>query len=110
MVSTAALQTYIITVTFGKSFPYASPTSNEALHWDGNLRLDGGTLLWIDKLLYAPTEWEKGWSGCSREYRHRLQEPEWKSEIVPGSGNGTEGIRFALEGTPSTTVMIATRS
>ncbi len=67
-------------------------------------------VLWIDKLLYARTEWEKGWSGCSREYRHRLQKPEWKSEIVPGSGNGTEGIRFAFEGTPSTIVTIATQS
>jgi hypothetical protein len=102
--------TYVITVTFGKSFPYASPTSNEPLHWDGHLQLDNGTLTWIDKLLYAPTEWEKGWSGCSREYRHRLERPEWKSEIIPGSGNGTEGIRFAFEGTPSTRITINTKA
>ena len=93
-----------------KSSPYTSPTSNERLHWDGNLQLEGGTLVWIDKLLYAPTEWEKGWSGCSREYRHRLEKPEWKSEIIPGSGNGTEGIRFAFEGTPDTRVTIATQA
>jgi hypothetical protein len=103
-------QTYVITVTFGKSSPYSSPTSNEPLHWDGTLRIEGGTLVWIDKLLYAPTEWEKGWSGCSREYRHRLQKPDWKSEIVPGSGNGTEGIRFSLQGTPASQVTIATQS
>jgi hypothetical protein len=100
--------TYVVTVTFGKSFPYASPSSNEPLHWDGNLQLEGGSLAWIDKLLYASTNWEKGWSGCSREYRHKLEKPEWKSEIIPGSGNGTEGIRFAFKGTPSTRVTIAT--
>lgn len=102
-------KTYVVSVTFGKSFTY-SPVSNEAFTWDGSLRLDGGELLWIDKVLYARTDWSRGWSGCAREYAHRLSKPEWKSEIVPGSGNGTEGIRFSLKCGPSTRVTIATTS
>ncbi len=107
--ATDPLETYIVSVTFGKSFTY-SPVSNEAFHWDGSLRIERGELLWIDKLLYARTDWSRGWSGCAREYAHRLAKPEWNSEIVPGSGNGTEGIRFSLKGGPSTRVIIATIS
>jgi hypothetical protein len=101
--------TYVVSVTFGKSFTY-SPVSNEAFHWDGSLRVQRGELNWIDKLLYARTDWSRGWSGCSREYARRLTKPEWKSEIVPGSGNGTEGIRFSFKGDSSTQITIATLS
>jgi hypothetical protein len=109
MVTGTSQDTCVVSVTFGKSFTYSS-VSNEVFHWDGNLRIEHGELLWIDKLLYAPTNWAKGWSGCSREYVHRLTAPEWKSEIVPGSGNGTEGIRFSVKGDSSTRVIIATTS
>jgi hypothetical protein len=101
--------TFVVTVTFGKSFTY-SPVSNEAFHWDGSLHIQQGELIWVDKLLYAKTDWSRGWSGCSREYAHRLSTPEWKSEITPGSGNGTEGVRFSFKGDPSTIVTIATAS
>jgi hypothetical protein len=103
------MKTYVVSVTFGKSFTY-SPVSNEAFHWDGKLNIQHGELNWIDKLLYARTDWSRGWSGCSREYVHRLNAPEWKSEIIPGSGNGTEGIRFSLKGNSTTIVTIATLS
>jgi hypothetical protein len=104
-----SLKTYVVSVTFGKSFTY-SPVSNEAFHWDGSLRIEGGKLMWIDKLLYAKTDWTRGWSGCAREYAHRLPKPEWKGEIVPGSGNGTEGIRFSMKGDSSSLITIATTS
>lgn len=100
-------QVFQISVTFGKAYAY-SPHSNEILDWSGNLKIDGGSLDSLFKLTYGITDWEKGFGGCSREYSRRLEKPEWKTDIRPGSGRGLEGIRFFITGDRNTRISINT--
>ncbi|MCX6224821.1 MAG: hypothetical protein NTV01_08760, partial [Bacteroidia bacterium] len=102
-------QNFQISVTFGKAYAY-SPHSNEILDWNGNLQIEGGSLDSLFKLTYGITDWEKGFGGCSREYSKKLNIPEWKTDIRPGSGRGLEGIRFFIQGDSSTLISINTKA
>jgi len=99
----AAKDTIQISVTYGKHYFY-SVQSSETFNWDGNIKIDKGELLSIYRINYYP--WGGDRFGPSKEKLTRLSKPEWKSELLPNSGDGLGGIRFTVIGDKSTEISL----
>jgi hypothetical protein len=97
------MDTYQISITFGRHHFY-SVQSCETFKWDGKLEIDNGEVLSIYKLNYC--KWNGVYFGPSREISSKLENPEWKSEIVQNSGEGLEGIRFTVMGEKTSRITI----
>lgn len=106
--------TSVVSVTWGRSCTYV-PHSTEPLSYDGSLSVDGGSILYLDRLGYSRCRWTQHIESSERLYGDGAVSPieqplSWRSKVVPGAAFSLEGIRFAVKGDADSRVSLCLAS